>query len=244
MQKPEEAEVHPKKVIITVKAKPRQTAIDIYDENLKRFFKYTFKDYVKSSDTFTYRCASRGDCNFQIRLPLIENFVIDEEMKTMTYYKFKEESQQIIWTPQDRKKTHTCQFKIEEEKQSGDVKIYQHDKKVLEDCVRKNPLSTASKLKYELDQQRQIFTKEEINSELRRIRAEKYPKDAFLVFTPEYCKSLDDPKQNLFRCYIKTPIGNDQKEYSEILILATQFQLARLAQSSEVFRRDVLELSF
>ena len=46
MQKPEEPEVHPKKVIITVKAKPRQTAIDIYDENLKRFFKYTFKDYV------------------------------------------------------------------------------------------------------------------------------------------------------------------------------------------------------
>ena len=56
---------------------------------------------------------------------------------------------------------------------------------------------SASKLKYELDQQRQVFTKEEINSELRRIRAEKYPKDAFLVFTPEYCKSLDDPKQNL-----------------------------------------------
>jgi len=55
MQKPEEDEVHPKKVVITIKAKPTQTAIDIYDENLKRFFEYTFKDDVKPSSTFTYR---------------------------------------------------------------------------------------------------------------------------------------------------------------------------------------------
>ena len=221
------------KVESLVKAKPRETVVDIYDKQIKKFLKYTFKDYVKSLNSFTYRCASRSDCSFQIRLSLNENFISDGESSTVKFYKLKDESQQISWLPQDNNKKHTCKFQIEEEKQQTEVRTFQKDRKVLENYVRRNPLASASKLKYELDQQRQVFTKEEINVELRRIRAEKYPQDTFLVFTPEYCKSLDDPKQNPFCCYMKTPTRNDEKEYSEILILATQFQLARLSQSAE-----------
>jgi len=223
----------PKKVQMGVKFKPSQTIIDVYDEPSKAFLRYTFKDYMKSKNAFTYRCASRNECQFQIRLSIEDNFALDKEEKTVIYYKFKDETQPLSWSVQDKTKMHTCQANREENKHEAETKVYHKDKKVLEDYVRKNSLLSASKIKFELEQQHQKFTKDEINAELHRIRAEKYPKDSFLIFNPMYCKSLDDPRQNLFRYYIKTPAHNDHREYSEIVILSSQFQLARLAQSSE-----------
>jgi len=216
----------------TTKIKPKETVFELYDISLKKNIKFTFKDYMKSKNIFTFRCASRNECSYQIRLSVDENFTIDCSEGNVTYYKFKDKGS-INWTAQDKKKQHTCLSEMEENKNETEIRLFKKDKEFLSEFVRKNPLQSASNIKLTLEQQNYRFTKEEIQAELRRVRAEYYPKDAFLVFTPEYCKSLDDHSQNLFLCYLKTPIPTEYKNYSEIVILSTQFQLARLAESSD-----------
>jgi len=70
---------------------------------------------------------------------------------------------------------------VEEDENETEIRLFKKDKEFLSEFVRKNPLQSASNIKLTLEQQNYRFTKEEIQAELRRVRAEYYPKDAFLV---------------------------------------------------------------
>ena len=86
----------------TTKIKPKETVFELYDISLKKNIKFTFKDYMKSKNIFTFRCASRNECSYQIRLSVDENFTIDCSEGNVTYYKFKDKGS-INWTAQDKK---------------------------------------------------------------------------------------------------------------------------------------------
>ena len=109
----------PKKVHMGVKFKPSQTIIDVYDEPSRAFLKYTFKGYMKSKSAFTYPCALRNEYQFQIRLSIEDNFVLNKEEKTVIYYKFEDETQPLS-SVQDKTKKHTYQSTREESKHETD----------------------------------------------------------------------------------------------------------------------------
>jgi len=93
---------------------------------------------------------------------------------------------------------------------------------------------TPAQIQLELQNKGIKASKIDITNELYKVNKELYPKDSFLAFSPEYCKSADG-KQNIFQGYFKVPIASKNTLYSEIVILASNFQLARLSDSTEWF---------
>ena len=89
-----------------------------------------------------------------------------------------------------------------------------------------------SQIKSELCKLGYQTNQKEIENELYKIQAEKYPRESFIAFSPQNCKSPDSA-HNIFRGYLKWSAVSEKQAFSEIVVLANQFQLARLSEHSE-----------
>jgi len=68
---------------------------------------------MKKLDVFTFRCIKRSICDYQIRVPITNNFILDKADGKVELYTLMNVNQ-VIWSPQDAQKKPTCI--IEEEK--------------------------------------------------------------------------------------------------------------------------------
>jgi len=67
---------------------------------------------MKKLDVFTFRCIKRAICDYQIRVPITNNFILDKADGKVEIYTLMNVNQ-VTWSPQDAQKKHTCIIKEE-----------------------------------------------------------------------------------------------------------------------------------
>ena len=221
-----------------LKLKPEEGSLKLKHDN--RNYSYSFKgttlscvkllfklDFLKKG-SFVYRCADRKKCpNVVIHVDVEANFNMSKIEDNTKFFTLKDPTS-ISWILVG---THECEEEAKEnlyQVVSSDVLTLKRDKATLVAYVNDHATSTSSQVRSGLLNQGYKFP-------LKEIQNEKYSKDTFLSFSPEFCKSIDydTSKQNISKAYMKLPSAVESKPYSEIVVLCSDFQLLRLAQSED-----------
>jgi len=131
-----------------------------------------------------------------------------------------------------RRSKETHLYHKRRKKLESTVQTLKKDKEFVKSFIRENDLMFPSQIKSELCKLGYQTNQKEIENELYKIQAEKYPRESFIAFSPQNCKSSDS-EHNIFRGYFKWPAVSEKQAFSEIVVLTSQFQLARLSEHSE-----------
>jgi len=125
-------------------------------ENSKSFsvndYKFTFKQYLSGSKSFSYRCSNRTLCKCSITIPIEENYTSEMEFLNtgLRNYSFVNDHSPACLT----KVQQNHQILQEEE---IEVSVIKSEKHVLEAFVRQNPLLEPKVVKVEMLKQHQRF---------------------------------------------------------------------------------------